>query len=159
MEAQALPDMDDGAGRPRYRPMRMPANLVAALLVLGLTATPAVAFQWPWMQANPAEQQASREQVKAGLAAGRILVVDVREPYEFAAGHIPGAVNMPMSRFDPARLPPPDGRSVVLMCEVGNRSSRATRSARAAGRTDVLNYVGSMADWRRSGGPIARAAN
>ena len=42
-----------------------------------------------------------RQAVKAGLQDGSIVLVDVREPHEFAAGHIPGSVSMPLSVFDP----------------------------------------------------------
>ena len=47
----------------------------------------------------------TREELKKGLADGSIALIDVREPNEFAAGHIPGAVLVPLSRFDPAQLP------------------------------------------------------
>ena len=45
------------------------------------------------------------DDIKAGLADGSILLVDVREPHEFAAGHVPGLVSRPLSRFYPAVLP------------------------------------------------------
>ena len=46
-----------------------------------------------------------REAVRQGLREGSILLVDVREPHEFAAGHIPGSVSHPLSTFDPSTLP------------------------------------------------------
>ena len=56
-------------------------------------------------------------------------VVDVREPHEFAAGHIPNALNMPTSSFDPKDLP--QGKPVVLVCQAGGRSRNALNKARA----------------------------
>ena len=47
----------------------------------------------------------SFEDVKKALAEDNIHLVDVREPHEYAAGHIPGATNMPLSAFDPQALP------------------------------------------------------
>ena len=80
-------------------------------------------------------------------------VVDVREPHEFAAGHIPEAVNLPLSRFDPRELP--GGKPVVLICQAGGRSRKALDQAHAAGRDDVKHYAGGMSQWRISGGEVA----
>lgn len=92
--------------------------------------------------------------LEAGLANGSIALVDVREPNEFVAGHVPGAVNLPLSRFDPAALPKPEGKIVVVMCRSGNRSGRAQAIAAAAGRGDVVDYSGSMIEWTAKKQPI-----
>lgn len=84
---------------------------------------------------------------------GQCHVVDVREPHEFAAGHIPNAINQPLSRFDPSKLP--QSLPVVLVCQAGGRSARALQQAHAAGRTDVVHYAGGTGGWRAKGGPIA----
>jgi rhodanese-related sulfurtransferase len=89
-----------------------------------------------------------RETVKAGLADGSIVLVDVREPHEFAAGHIPGSVSMPLSRFDPEALP--EGR-VVFSCASGIRSVRAAEFAQAAGRDLREHYRGGFKDWVQAG--------
>ena len=86
------------------------------------------------------------------VEAEEVTVVDVREPHEFAAGHIPDAVNLPMSRFDPAELP--TGKPVVLICQSGGRSRNALSRARAAGRDDVKHYPGGMSQWRMHGGDV-----
>jgi rhodanese-related sulfurtransferase len=88
------------------------------------------------------------------VAAGEVTVVDVREPHEFAAGHIPDAVNLPLSRFDPRDLPPATVKPVVLHCQSGGRSRKALNEARAAGRDDVKHYPGGMAQWRANGGDV-----
>jgi rhodanese-related sulfurtransferase len=69
-------------------------------------------------------------------------VVDVREPHEFAAGHIPNALNIPMSGFDPKKLP--QGKPVVLICQSGERSRNALSKARAIGREDVRHFAGGI---------------
>jgi rhodanese-related sulfurtransferase len=80
------------------------------------------------------------------------IVVDVREPHEFAAGHIPKALNLPMSSFDVTQLP--SGKPVVLICQVGGRSRNALNRARANGRDDVKHYAGGMNGWRMRGGDV-----
>ena len=79
-------------------------------------------------------------------------VVDVREASEFASGHIPNAVNHPLSRFDPSRLPA--DKPVVLVCLSGARSGRALRQAHASGRADISHYPHGTAGWKARGGAV-----
>ena len=90
------------------------------------------------------------EDFAKAVRAGEVSVVDVRESHEFAAGHIPGAVNLPLSRFDPGKLP--HGKSVVLVCQSGGRSRNAVSRAHAAGRDDIKHFAGGMSQWRLHGG-------
>ena len=97
----------------------------------------------------------SREELKKGLADGSILLIDVREPDEFRAGHIPGAVSMPLSRFNPAELPKAEGKTIVFNCRSGKRTLQAIDLARLGGRRDVqTHYEGSMLDWVAAGEPV-----
>ena len=70
-------------------------------------------------------REVTPNELQAMIADGTALVVDVREADEFASGHIAGAVNLPLSRFDPAALPDPGGRTLVLNCAGGKRSAMA----------------------------------
>ena len=95
------------------------------------------------------------EDLKKGLADGSVLLVDVREPDEFAAGHIPGAVLNALQRFDPAALPRAPGKRVVLSCRSGKRSLNALALAQAAGRDDVrAHFPGGMLEWQQAGEPV-----
>lgn len=95
------------------------------------------------------------EDVKQGLATGTIYLVDVREPHEFAAGHIPGSINMPLSAFEPASLP--NDRPVVLSCQSGRRTLLGLQQAQEAGRADIhTHFQGSMNGWLQAGLPIER---
>jgi len=85
---------------------------------------------------------------------GEVHVVDVREPHEYQAGHVVGAINHPLSGFDPAKLP--HGKPVVLVCGGGGRSLKATQAAHAAGRTDVIHYLPGTRGWIERGGPIEK---
>lgn len=92
-----------------------------------------------------------REDVKAGLGAGTMLLVDVREAHEFAAGHIPGSISMPLSTFNPASLPMGQGKQVVLSCAAGIRSMQAAMLAHQAGVRVEAHYRGGFKDWLFSG--------
>ncbi|MDB5546358.1 MAG: Rhodanese domain protein [Hyphomicrobiales bacterium] len=97
----------------------------------------------------------SLEDVKAGLADHAIHLVDVREPHEYAAGHIPGAVNMPLSAFDPQALP--KDKPVVLSCQSGRRTLLGLQQAQEAGREDVhTHFQGSLNAWLQAGEPVER---
>jgi rhodanese-related sulfurtransferase len=95
------------------------------------------------------------DDIKQGLADGSILLVDVREPHEFAAGHIPGSVSHPLSRFDPAELPDEPGKRVVFSCAAGVRSRHALAAAQAAGLPIDSHYAGGFKDWMMRGEAVS----
>lgn len=100
----------------------------------------------------PIVENVTIEELKQGLADGSILLVDVREPNEWDAGHIPGATLNPLSVFDPAALPKADGKRVVLQCRSGKRSVTALGLAQEAGRGDVrAHFGGGMLEWVAAG--------
>jgi rhodanese-related sulfurtransferase len=95
------------------------------------------------------------DEVKRGLDDGSIVLVDVREPHEFAAGHIPGSISHPLSAFDPAALPAEQGRRIVFSCASGVRSVRALEFAQAAGLDLHEHYKGGFKEWSAAGEPVA----
>lgn len=97
-------------------------------------------------------ENVSIDELKRGLADGSILLVDVREPNEFVAGHIPGSTLNPLQSFDPSQLPNEPGKRVVLSCRSGKRSLTAIDLARLAGRRDVkAHYPGGFQEWAQRG--------
>ncbi len=103
---------------------------------------------------NSSPRDVGHDELQKALGEGSVTVVDVREPHEFAGGHIPGAVNLPLSRFRLEHLPA--GKRAVLICLSGARSGSAVRHAHGAGATDVRHYARGMNDWRARGGPVVR---
>ncbi|HEX8164512.1 MAG TPA: rhodanese-like domain-containing protein [Beijerinckiaceae bacterium] len=93
------------------------------------------------------------DDVKEGLAAGSIVLVDVREPHEFAAGHIPGSVSHPLSTFNPEELRGLQGR-IVFSCAAGVRSARAVALAQDAGLDVAEHYRGGFKEWAIMGEPV-----
>ena len=93
------------------------------------------------------------EVVSKGMAEGRYLLVDVREPNEVAAEAYPGAVVVPLSGFDPRDIPDPDGKQVVFACRSGKRSVTASLAAQAAGLAYDNHLAGGMLAWKAAGLP------
>ncbi|HWX36223.1 MAG TPA: rhodanese-like domain-containing protein [Steroidobacteraceae bacterium] len=88
------------------------------------------------------------------LSAGRLLLVDVREPAEYAAERIPGALLYPLSTFDAAALPEDGLRRVVFHCGSGKRSLAAAERRLAAGQASAAHMRGGIAAWKAAGLPV-----
>jgi molybdopterin/thiamine biosynthesis adenylyltransferase/rhodanese-related sulfurtransferase len=96
----------------------------------------------------------------ARRAAGATLI-DVREQVEWDAGHIPGAVFIPMgellSRIE--GVAPAKDTEIILQCRSGARSGRMTEALQQAGYTNVVNMAGGILEWGANGLPIEAPAN
>jgi rhodanese-related sulfurtransferase len=94
---------------------------------------------------------------------GGTLIVDVREPQEYAAGHVPGAINIPRGVIEfkiwnqvgyPANTQM--DQPIVLQCQSGNRASLAAQSLADLGFTRINAVVMSLDDWQQSGHPFVK---
>ena len=92
------------------------------------------------------------EEVSKGVAEGRYLLVDVREPNEIAVEAYPGGVVVPLSTFDPESIDP-RGKEVVFACRSGKRSVTASLAAQAAGLAYDKHLAGGMLAWKAAGLP------
>jgi rhodanese-related sulfurtransferase len=86
----------------------------------------------------------------ADAVSGGEMIIDVREPGEYAAGHVPGAVLIPMGQL-PGRTAELDRCApVFVVCASGNRSAAMTAFLRKAG-FDAYSVAGGTSRWARSG--------
>ncbi|PZA12772.1 rhodanese-like domain-containing protein [Rhodopseudomonas palustris] len=93
------------------------------------------------------------QDVAKGIAEGRYLLVDVREPNEVAVEAYPDAVVVPLSAFDPKAIPDPAGKQVVFACRSGKRSVTASLAAQAAGLAYTRHLAGGILGWKAAGLP------
>lgn len=89
------------------------------------------------------------------MAAQGAMLLDVREPDEWAAGHAPDATHVPLGQLAARLSTVPRDASVVAVCRSGGRSEQATRFLRQHGY-DAANLDGGMRAWVRAGGRIVR---
>ncbi|WP_247892764.1 rhodanese-like domain-containing protein [Azospirillum baldaniorum] len=95
--------------------------------------------------------------VMGWLKDGSAVIVDVREPHEHRAGHIPGATLVPLSQFDPAHVPDATGKHLVFHCQSGRRCGPASARMVASGHSgDIHRLNGGMAAWMAASGPVER---
>ena len=105
------------------------------------------------MAEHPAVKNLTVEEVKAGMDAGKIMLVDVCEPNELAEESIPGALEMPLQGFDPKKLPDPGDKQLVFSCRSGNRSVKASLLAQQAGLPYNAHMAGGIKAWKEAGFP------
>jgi rhodanese-related sulfurtransferase/glyoxylase-like metal-dependent hydrolase (beta-lactamase superfamily II) len=86
------------------------------------------------------------------IASGAVLL-DVREPEEWRAGHAPDAVHLPMGQVHDRHGELPSDRRIVVVCRSGGRSAAVTQSLRAAG-FDAVNLSGGMCTWSAASLPV-----
>ena len=96
--------------------------------------------------------------LKSWLDQDRARLVDVREPDEFAHEHISGAMSAPLSRFETAAPPPTNGKTLVLQCASGARSTRAAEILLRRGAAEVIHLKGGIAAWKQAGYKTESAA-
>jgi len=93
------------------------------------------------------------------LKAGEVVLIDVREPHEFAAERIPGAISMPLSTFNPQQAAAKgQGKPVVISCQVGGRAGRAVETMVAAGTKTPVLFRESLNGWKAAGLPTESGA-
>ena len=92
--------------------------------------------------------------VKALQGREDVMLIDVREPGEYQAGHIPGITLIPMKQV-PSRLAEiPKDKTVILTCRSGNRSGQVAEFLRQRGYTAVHNMKGGILAWQAAGYPM-----
>lgn len=102
---------------------------------------------------GPRASMTAREAAEAH-AAGKRVIVDVRDPDEFAAVRIAGSINIPLGQL-PARLGElPADRALVVVCLSGTRSAIAAATVAQDGR-EAANVDGGLLAWRDAGLPLA----
>jgi len=89
-----------------------------------------------------------------------LLLLDVRKPEEFAAGHVPGAINIPHDQLANrlAELPASRDKPVVVYCRSGRRAALAEDVLRQGGYTKVQHLKGDMLGWEAEGRTVERQA-
>ena len=103
----------------------------------------------PWVDASMATQLINREDA---------LVVDVRDPGEYGAGHILGAKNWPLDHLDErgGEAARRKDKPVIVYCDTGDRTPKAAAALRKLGFTRVVSLSGGLPAWQQAGLPVEK---
>ncbi|MGB6055925.1 MAG: rhodanese-like domain-containing protein [Burkholderiaceae bacterium] len=130
--------------------------IIDNLPLFGIALLSGGALAWPHLQRRGSK--VSLLQATQMINQGKTLVLDVREPGEFAAGHLRDARNIPLKEL-PQRLGELEKaktRNVIVVCQSGAQSPKAVGQLTKAGFGSVASLQGGLAAWLAQGMPIVK---
>ena len=132
--------------------------LLDNIFLVGVAFASGAMLLWPLVRGGMGGPSVDTLQATLLMNQQDALVVDVREPAEFEAGHIIGARNMPLSQINAraADLKKNKGKPVVVCCESGTRSGAAVAAFRKHGYEKVFSLNGGIAAWKQAGLPTEK---
>jgi len=106
----------------------------------------------------PRGKRASTLDVTMMLNRGKSVLVDVRTPEEFAAGHMRDAKNIPLADLAKriGELDKSKDKTIIVVCQSGNRADKAMAQFKQAGFTDVVGLEGGLAAWQAANLPTVK---
>jgi rhodanese-related sulfurtransferase len=107
---------------------------------------------------NPEEPftRISAAEAEEMLQRDDVAIIDVREPHEYQAGHVPGATLIPVNTVYARRQELPQDKELIFVCALGQRSALACEMAAAAGLTQLYNLEGGTEAWIKANYPVEK---
>ncbi len=132
-----------------------------ALIVAGLALSFGVTTLRAAEEEKPAGGEVEKitiEQFEEKRKAKDVVVLDVRTPEEFKAGHVPGATNLNYrdEKFADKVAKLDKDKTYLVYCATGRRSTGATAKMKEVGFGELYNFTGSMAEWNKAGKPVEK---
>jgi len=106
------------------------------------------------LQKEPDPREITNEEGAGIYREHAAIFVDVREPDEWAEGHMPGAIHIPLGDLAQRLKELPGEKPIVTVCRSGKRSLVAVDILEAAGRSGAKSLAGGMLEWKKQGLPI-----
>lgn len=131
------------------------------LALIGLTVVSGGLLIWPSIQRRSAGQVVTAAEATQLINRRNAVVVDVRTADEFAAGHLPNAKHFPADGSDEKNqhaLARNKETPIVVVCQSGAQSGRATTRLKQAGYSEVVYLEGGVAGWQQAGLPLVKGA-
>ncbi|HJV87217.1 MAG TPA: rhodanese-like domain-containing protein [Noviherbaspirillum sp.] len=130
--------------------------LLDNIWLIGIAIVSGGALLWPSLQRRG--DRISILQATQLINQGKGMVLDVREPAEFAAGHMRDAKNIPLKELSNriGELDKFKAKSVIVVCQSGVRSAKAVAQLKKAGFAEAFSLDGGVAGWQAQGLPIAK---
>jgi len=124
--------------------------------LIGIALLSGGALIWPNLQRRGAK--VSTLQATQLINQGRGIIVDVRDPAEFSAGHLRDAKNIPLGELSNriGELDKFKSKAVIVVCQTGARSPKAAAQLKKAGFSEAFSLDGGVAAWQAQGLPLAK---
>ena len=130
------------------------------LLMFAVAVVSGAMLLWPLVRRAGGGAAVSAAEATQLINREDALLVDVRDPGDFGAGHILGAKSVPLARLEsgdvPNDLSKRKDKSLILYCERGDRADKAAAALRKQGFGKVVSLSGGMAAWRQAGLPVQK---
>jgi len=122
--------------------------------LIGIAILSGGALLWPNLQRRGA--RVTTLQATQLINQGKAIVVDVREPAEFSAGHLRDAKNIPLGELSNRIGELDKSKAVIAVCQSGTRSAKAAGQLKKAGFNEVFSLDGGIAAWQAQGLPLTK---
>lgn len=129
------------------------------ILLIAVAVVSGAMLIWPYFRRASGGPWASAAEATRLINREDAVVLDVREPGEYGAGHVVGAKNVPLARLESGGADlagKRKDRPVIVYCDSGSRGSKAATALKAQGYTRVLNLSGGLAGWQQAGLPVEK---
>lgn len=130
--------------------------LIDNIWLIGIALLSGGALLWPLLQGRGGK--VSVLQATQLINQGKAVIVDVREPSAFAAGHLREAKNIPLKELSNrlGDLEKFKSKSVIAVCQTGAQSAKAAAQLRKAGFSQAVSLEGGISAWQAQGMPMAK---
>lgn len=130
--------------------------LIDNIWLIALALLSGGALIWPNLQRRG--EKVSTLQATQLMNQGKAVIVDVRDPAGFATGHVRDAKNIPLKELPNrvAELEKFKSKTVIVVCQSGMQSAKATSILKKAGFNEVVSLTGGLAAWQAQGLPVAK---
>ena len=114
------------------------------------------AFSGWWSPTGGSETIRAEELLEQIKSAEEATILDVRSLGEFRAGHIPGALHIPLKEIESraSEIPGDEGDPIVVYCAIGPRAVWALKTLRSSGRNELVLLEGHFSRWKKNGYPV-----
>jgi rhodanese-related sulfurtransferase len=129
------------------------------ILLIAVALVSGAMLLWPYVRRAGGGPKVNASEATQLINREDALVVDVRDPGEYGAGHIIGAKNVPLSRIDAGGseiAPKRKEKPVIVYCDTGNRSAKAAAALRSQGFARVVSLSGGIGAWQQAGLPVEK---
>jgi len=127
------------------------------LLLFAVAFASGAMLLWPLARRSMGGPSVSPAQATQLINREDALVLDVRDPGEYGAGHILGAKNLPLSRIAAAgEVAKKKDATLIVYCESGERAGKVTGELRKQGYSKVVSLSGGLGAWKQAGLPVER---